>query len=59
VLALARVGRNAEAERTLRRAAELEPSNCDLAFALGDFLLRQGRLADVGPIADRMAAIDP
>ena len=42
-----------------RQAAELDPSNCDLAFALGDFLLRQGRLADVGPIADRMAAIDP
>ena len=28
-------------------------------FALADFLLRKGRLAEVGPLADRMAAIDP
>jgi tetratricopeptide (TPR) repeat protein len=58
-LALAQVGRHAEAERLLRRAVELEPSNYDLVFALGDFLLRQGRLSEVGPIADRMTALDP
>ena len=58
-LALSRVGRNAEAERMLRRAVELDPSGYDLVFALGDFLLRQGRLAEVGPLADRLAAIDP
>ena len=58
-LALAQVGRAAEAERLLRRAVELEPSSYDHLFALADFLLRQGRLAEVGPIADRMAAIDP
>jgi Tfp pilus assembly protein PilF len=57
-LALSRVGRDAEAERMLRRAVELEPSSYDVVFALGDFLVRQGRLAEVGPIADRMAAID-
>jgi hypothetical protein len=38
---------------------ELEPSNYDVVFALGDFLLRQRRFADVGAIADRLAAIDP
>jgi tetratricopeptide (TPR) repeat protein len=58
-LALSRVGRDAEAERMLRRAVELDPSSYDLVFALGDFLLRQRRFADVGPIADRLAAIDP
>ena len=58
-LALSQVGRNPEAEGMLRRAVELEPSNYDFLFALGDFLLRQGRFADVGPIADRLAAIDP
>ncbi len=39
----------------LRRAVELEPSSYDFAFALGDFLLRRGRLAEVGEVADRMA----
>jgi Flp pilus assembly protein TadD len=58
-LALSRVGRNAVAERMLRRAAELDPSTYDIVFALGDFLLRQRRLAEVGPIADRLAATDP
>jgi hypothetical protein len=48
-----------EAERLLRRAVELQPSSYDLLFALADFLLRQGRLADVGPLADRLVAIDP
>ena len=43
----------------LRRAVELEPSSYDFLFALADFLLRKGRLAEVGPLADRMAAIDP
>jgi len=42
----------------LRRAVELEPASYDLVFALGDFLLRRGRLAEVGEVADRMAAID-
>jgi predicted CXXCH cytochrome family protein len=58
-LALSRVGRGAEAERLLRRAVELEPSSYDLVFALGDLLLGQRRFAEVGPIADRLAAIDP
>jgi predicted CXXCH cytochrome family protein len=58
-LALSRVGRDPEAERMLRRAVELEPASYDLVFALGDFLLRRRRFADVGPIADRLAAIDP
>jgi tetratricopeptide (TPR) repeat protein len=57
-LALAQVGRHEEAERMLRRAVELEPSSYDLLFALGDFLLRQRRLAEVGAVADRLAAID-
>jgi Flp pilus assembly protein TadD len=43
----------------LRRAVELEPSSYDLVFALGDFLLRRGRFAEAGEVADRMAAIDP
>jgi len=58
-LALARVGRDAEAEKILRRAVELEPASYDLVFALADFLLRKGRLAEVGSLADRMAAVDP
>ena len=57
-LALSQFGRNPEAEGMLRRAAELEPSNYDFLFALGDFLLNRKRFAEVGPIADRMAAID-
>ena len=40
-------------------APEIEPSSYDLVFALGDFLLRQRRFADVRAIADRLAAIDP
>ena len=42
----------------LRRAVELEPSSYDFAFALGDFLLRRGRFAEVVEVADRMTAID-
>jgi predicted CXXCH cytochrome family protein len=57
-LALSRVERHGEAERMLRRAVELEPSSYDLIFALADFLLRRGRLAEVGPLAERMVAID-
>jgi Flp pilus assembly protein TadD len=57
-LALSQVGRHVEAERMLRQAVELEPASYDFVFALGDFLLRQGRLAEVGEVADRMAAID-
>jgi predicted CXXCH cytochrome family protein len=58
-LALARAGRDVEAERMLRRAALSEPSSYDYAFALADFLLRKGRLSEVGPLADRMTALDP
>ncbi len=58
-LALAQVGRPAEAERMLRRAVEVESSRYEHLFALGGFLLRQGRLAEVGPIADYVAALDP
>ena len=43
----------------LRRAVALEPSSYDLVFGLGHFLLLKGRLAEVGPIADRLNAIDP
>jgi len=58
-LALSRVGRDADAERMLRRAVELEPSSYDALFALADFLLRKGRLGEAGGLADRMAALDP
>jgi Flp pilus assembly protein TadD len=57
-LALSRVGRDAEAERLLRRAVAMEPSSYDSLFALGDLLLRLGRKEEVGSIADRMAVID-
>jgi Flp pilus assembly protein TadD len=58
-LALSRVGRDVEAEKLLRRAAELEPSSYDVVFALADFLLQRGKLVEAGVLADRMAAIDP
>jgi Tfp pilus assembly protein PilF len=58
-LALSRTGRDAEAERMLRRAVDSDPSSYDYAFGLADFLLRKGRLAEVGPLAERMAALNP
>jgi tetratricopeptide (TPR) repeat protein len=58
-LALAQVGRDAEAEAMLRQAVAADPTGYDLLFALGDFLLRRGRLDEARSIADRMAAIDP
>ena len=44
----------------LRRAVERSTRRATTSlFALADFLLRKGKLAEVGPLADRMAAIDP
>jgi len=43
----------------LRRAVELDPSSYDSLFALAELLLCLGRLVEVGPLAERMASLDP
>jgi Flp pilus assembly protein TadD len=53
------VGNLDDAERALRRAVELDPAGLDVLYALADHLVRQGRLAEAVPVADRMIEPHP
>ena len=45
-LAMSKLGRGPEAERTIYRAIRLQPNNADLTYVRGNILAAEGRVAD-------------
>ena len=53
------LGRDAEAEATLRAAVELAPDQPDYLYALADHHLKRGRLEQALAVAERLIAVRP
>jgi tetratricopeptide (TPR) repeat protein len=51
--------KDTEAEAAMRRALDLEPDNMDFLYAIADYYLKRGRLAEARAIAERMVAKHP
>jgi tetratricopeptide (TPR) repeat protein len=58
-LLLQHLGKDADAEKSLRRAQELDPDNFDYLYALADFYLKRSQLPQAGRIAQEMVARHP
>jgi tetratricopeptide (TPR) repeat protein len=56
---LQQLGRDAEAERALTRALEVEPENFDFLYALADFYVKRERVDAAARIAERLLAAYP
>ena len=58
-LLLAHLKRGSEAEAALQRTLEIEPDNLDFLYALAEFYIKRGRLADAKPLVERMVSKYP
>jgi tetratricopeptide (TPR) repeat protein len=58
-LLLQRLARDAEAERALSRALEIEPESFDFLYALADFYVKRERVDAASRIAERLLAAHP
>jgi Tfp pilus assembly protein PilF len=54
-----RLGNTADAERSLRKALELEPQNLDYLYAAADLFVKARRFGDARKVAERMIAAYP
>ena len=58
-LLLQQSGRIEEAERSLRRALQLQPDELDYLHAYADLLMRTGRIDEAIAVADRIVELYP
>ena len=53
------LGKQQEAEASLRRALEIEPDSMDFLYALADYYVKRGRYPEAKAIAEQMISTNP